>query len=67
MTTQREKYFSLHVTRIVIFLMGCVSVFSNEPLSQVLAVISLAAWLWLPSLVAVELSILDKLHKKFDK
>lgn len=63
MTTTREKTLALTITRILIFLLGVTSILVDSPLSDVLAIISLAAWLWMPSLIGYELKILDKYHK----
>lgn len=55
---QRNACFS--VTRIVIFVLICITVLTESPISDICAIISAAMWLWLPSLVAYELKLLNK-------
>jgi len=63
MTTSSDKIHALHVTRVLIFIMGTIAALSSSPLSTILAISSLAAWLWMPQLVQLELSLLNKWRK----
>lgn len=67
MSTPAQKYACFSVTRAVIFALICVTILTEEPISDVCAIISAGCWLWLPNIVALELKLLDKLKKSRSK
>lgn len=64
MTTQAQRTAAFSITRMVIFILICITVVTDKPISDICAILSAGAWLWLPSIVAWELKMLDKWSKK---
>lgn len=64
MSTTAQKHTCFSITRVIIFLLICVTVLTDKPISDICAILSAGIWLWLPTIVAWELKILDKWSKK---
>ena len=64
MSTQAQKYACFSITRVIIFVLICITILTDEPISDICAIISAGMWLWLPTIVSYELKILDKWSKK---
>lgn len=64
MSTPAQRSVCFSITRIVIFLLICVTILTEEPISDICAIVSAALWLWLPSIVGFELRLLDKWSRK---
>ena len=65
MTTQRERYAVIHITRFLVFLIGMVGVvvcWYTQSFNYLLVfgAIERALWHWLPQLTRLELMLLDK-------
>ena len=55
MSTHQERCTAFHITRVIIFIMASTATLVESPLTEILAIISLAMWLWLPQLIKMEL------------
>lgn len=62
MTTTSERHAALHITRVVICILGSLAMMLESPLGTALGIVSLIAWLWMPNLIAWELRMIDKHH-----
>ena len=60
MINSNERAAAIHTTRIVIFILGVISILSSSPLSEGCAIVSLAMWLWQAQLVHFELRLIEK-------
>lgn len=63
MNTQREKILLTRMSRLFVFLLGCVSVFTDGLLADAVSILTLACWLYLPMLVKVEQYVLHIITK----
>lgn len=64
MVTQVQRNAAIHITRVIIFILGVISILTDSPVSEGCAIISLALWLWQPQLVRIELKLLEKYLSK---
>jgi hypothetical protein len=64
MISSTERTAAIHATRVVIFILGVISILSKSPVSEACAIISLACWLWQAQLVHWELKLIDKWRNK---
>lgn len=64
MTTASQRKTCITGTRVVIFLLICISILTHNPLSDICAVLSAACWLWMHSLVRLELKVIDRLTNR---
>lgn len=64
MITSSERTAAVHTTRVVIFILGVISILSASPVSEACAIISLGMWLWQAQLVHWELKLIDKWRRK---
>lgn len=60
MSTQQQRVTAFQVTRVLIFIFGSLAIYLDEPIGDILGVISLAMWLWMPKLIQFELNVVDK-------
>jgi len=60
MVTTKERSIVMSVTRVLIFVMGMLSIWTDTPTSDICASISLTAWIYMPTLIAYELKLVDK-------
>lgn len=60
MSTAKQKNVCFSITRLVIFVLICVTVLTEEPISDICAIVSAGMWLWLPKIIDLELKLLDK-------
>ena len=60
MTTYTQKVRILHITRILIFILGSLSILIDTLCGDILGVLSLFVWLWMPKVAAWELKLLEK-------
>ncbi len=64
MRTTKQKHVAFQLTRLLIFVLGALAILLDEPVGDILGVLSLAAWLWMPRLVQIELNLIDKWSKR---
>ena len=67
MVTARERSVVMSVTRVIIFVCGMLSIWTETPVSNIFASISLTAWIYMPNLIAYELKLVDKYKSWRDK
>lgn len=66
MISSTERTAAIHATRVVIFILGVISILSSSPVSEACAIISLACWLWQAQLVHLELRLVEKWRKRHE-
>lgn len=64
MTTASHRKTCITGTRVVIFFLICMSILTHNPLSDICAVLSAGCWLWMHTLVRLELKLIDKLNSR---
>ena len=60
MITVKERKIVMSATRVTIFILGMLSIWTDTPTSDIFASISLTAWIYMPSLISYELKLIDK-------
>lgn len=60
MTSTTERTTALHLTRVVICILGSAAMVLSSPAAEALGIVSLIGWLWMPNLIKWELQLLDK-------
>ncbi len=60
MSTLEQKATAFSVTRLIIFVLGVLSVLVEGALADVLAILAMALWLWLPNVIHLELYLIDR-------
>ena len=61
MTSQREKRVLTRISRLFVFALGCLSIFTEGLVADVVSVAALGCWLYLPLMVKVEQKLLHML------
>ena len=63
MSMIRQKAIIMHFTRFLIFTLGSLAILLDRPIGDLLGVLSLALWLWLPMFVNLELKLIKRWMK----
>jgi hypothetical protein len=66
MITSSERIRAIHATRVVIFILGLLAIYTESPFSDICASLSLGIWLWQAQLVHFELKLIEKWRKRHE-
>lgn len=67
MSTPTQKRIAFSITRLMIFVLIVISIYTPPPVGDLLGVASAAAWLYLPTLINLELKIVDAIKRRLNR
>lgn len=67
MTTMKQKTYTFLFTRVVVFVLGVLSLVLDHPVGTFSGILGLFVWLWMPAIVHYELKLIDYIQHRRSK